>query len=301
MDTPIAEPVVTAEPSAPVSVDPFNLDEAKLASLSPEQRASLDPVFDEWKNKAKAELEKSGKTYEEKYKPHREKADALDQLVKDPRFQQWWNSVQQTAVQQNPAGATAAGSTKPQDFATEQEWQEAWANAYGGDYTKFKEIQARMFATMATPVIQQLKQGQEELRTTLAMKDLFERHEDAKELDLIGRNVSDSNDQSESLLEMCLNWADANGKSLEEGYAKARSWADALKVGAQQKAMGLVQEKKSSVTSGPSTNQGGTSVVEVADADELMAKNMEYLASGLKPPKFVIKSPQKQNQWAQRT
>lgn len=305
MDTPIAEPVVeTPAPAAtsPAPADPFSLDEARLASLSPEQRAALDPVFDEWKTKAKSEMEKSTKTYEEKYKPHVEKSEALDQLVRDPRFQNWWRSVQQAATQQNPAGATAAQTAKPQDFASENEWQEAWGNAHAGDYTKFKEIQARMFAAMATPVVQQLRQGQEELKTTLEMKDLFERFPDAKELDAIGRNPTDPNDRNESLLEMCLNWADQNGKSLQEGYQRAKSWADSLRVGAQKQAMGLVQEKKQSVTSGPSTNQSGNSVVEVADADELMSKNMEYLASGQKPPKFVIRPPvaRKESQWAQR-
>jgi hypothetical protein len=306
MDTQTTEPIATTEPAAtpaaPVSSDPFSLDEARLASLSPEQRAALDPVFEEWKAKARTELEKSGKTYEEKYKPHLEKAQALDSLVKDPRFQQWWNSVQQSAAQVNPAGAQASSQARPQDFATEQEWQEAWANAYAGDYGKFKEIQARMFATMATPVIQQLRQGQQELKDTLQMKDLFESHPDAKELDAIGRNVSDPSDTSLSLLEMCLNWANENGKPFEEGYQMARRWANSLKVGAQQQAMGLVQDKKASVTSGPSTSQGGQSVVEVADADELMAKNMEYLASGQKPPRFVIRKAAERtgDRWTQR-
>lgn len=302
MDTPVAEPVATPEPQAPS--DPFALDEARLASLSPEQRAALDPVFEEWKTKAKGEIEKHGKTYEDKYKPDLEKSRALDELVKDQRFQGWWRSIQQQSAQVNPGAAGAISQTKPQDFASEQEWQEAWANAYGGDYTKFKEIQQRMFATMATPVIQQLQNGQAELKATLEMKDLFERHSDCKELDLIGRNPSDPNDKSESLLESCLDWADKNGRSFEEGYARAKAWSDSLKMGAQKQAMGLVQGKKDSVTSGPSTNQTGTAVVEVADADELMAKNMEYLASGQKPPRFVIRkqeAPTSGNRWSQRT
>lgn len=305
MDAPIAEPVATPEPSAPAAVaaDPFSLDETSLASLSPEQRAALDPVFEQWRTKAKTEIEKNGKTYEEKYKPHMEKAQALDELVKDPRFQGWWRSVQQNAAAQNPSGAAVAQSAKPQDFATEQEWQQAWSDAYGGDYTRFKEIQQRMFATMATPVIQQLRQGQEELKATLEMKDLFERHSDAKSLDLVGRNAQDPNDKSLSLLEMCLNWADESGRPLEDGYQMAKRWADSMKVQADQKAMGLVQDKKASVTSGPSTNTTGTSVVEVADADELMARNMEYLASGQKPPRFVIRPREasSSSRWSQKT
>lgn len=306
MDASVAEPVAAEAPAANQAVapaDPFSLDEARLASLSPEQRAALDPVFDEWKGKAKAEIEKTGKTYEEKYKPHLEKAQILEDLVKDTRFQGWWRSIQQQAAAQNPGAAAVAQNAKPADFATEQEWQEAWGNAYAGDYGKFKEIQARMFSMMATPVVQQLREGQMELKATLEMKDLFERHRDATELDAIGRNPSDPNDKSESLLEMCFNWAEQNGRTLEEGYAKAKRWASDLKVGAKKEAMGLVQDKKASITSGPSTNKESQSVIEVADADELMAKNMEYLASGQKPPKFVIRkqeAPTSGNRWSQR-
>lgn len=297
IDAPMVDTPAQVEPSAPA--DPFALDEARVASLSPEQRAAIEPVIEEWRGKAKAELEKTGKTYEEKYKLHLEKSQTLDELVKDPRFKTWWTSTQQQVSAVNPAAA----ATRPADFASEQEWQTAWANAYAGDYTKFKEIQARMFAMMASPVVQQLREGQQELKATLEMKDLFERHADAKDLDLIGRNPADPNDKSESLLEMCLNWADQNGKTLEEGYAKARSWSNALKAGAQQQAMGLVQGKKQSITSGPSTNKETSPVIEVADADELMARNMDYLASGQKPPKFVIRkqeAPTSANRWSQR-
>lgn len=305
-EAPVQEPVVqTPEPQAPAPAsDPFTLDETQVSGLSPQQRAALDPVMEQWRAKAKAEIEKTGKTYEEKYKPHQEKAQALDQLVKDPRFQSWWTSVQQGAAQVNPTGAQVAAQSKPQDFASEQEWQEAFQNAYSGDYTKFKEIQARMFSVMATPVIQQLRQGQSELKATMEMRDLFERHEDAKELDSIGRNPTDASDKSQSLLESCLDWAEKNGKSYEDGYLRAKKWADALRVGAQKQAMGLVQDKKGSVTSGPSTTQGGPAVVEVADADELMARNMEYLASGQKPPRFVIRKqevPTSGNRWSNRT
>jgi hypothetical protein len=301
METPVQEPVVDQPVATPVQgSDPFTLDEAKFASLSPEQRAALDPVFEEWKTKAKSEIERTGRTYEEKYKPHLTKAEALDKLVQDPRFQQWWNNVVNAA----PGGAQNA---EPKDFASPEEWQNAVIDASNGNGAKLKEIQARMFATMAAPVVQELKKnqedlkrGQEEFRTMQEMRDLFERHPDAKELDLIGRNPTDPEDKSLSLLEMCLNWADENGKSMAEGYQMAKRWADGLRVGAKQEAMGLVQDKKQSITSGPTTSKGGPAVMEVADADELMQKNMEYLASGQTPPRMVIRSQQKQTQWAQR-
>jgi hypothetical protein len=305
METSVQEPAVDVTPSpSQGSSDPFSLDEAKFASLSPEQRAALDPVFEEWKGKAKSEIERSSKTYEEKYKPHMEKAQALDELVKDPRFQQFWNNL----TTANANGGTQ--NSQPKDFASPEEWQQAVSDAYAGNGNKLKEIQARMFATMATPVIQELKKsqddlkrGQEEFRTMQEMKDLFERHPEAKSLDTIGRDAKDPNDKSLSLLEMCLNWADENGRPMEDGFQMANRWANSLKVGAQQQAMGLVQEKKASVTSGPTTNQTGNAMVEVADADELMQKNMEFLAAGQKPPRFVIRaqSQNKESRWSQRT
>src|ERR1700761_4348846 len=266
--------VVETPPAAtePVAADPFAVDETKFASLSPEQRAAIEPVISEWKTKAKQEIEKTGKTYEEKYKPHVEKATALDKLVEDPRFIGWWNGLQQ-AAQQSVPGAQTQG-VQPRDIATPEEWQMAMLEAQQGNGARFNMIQQRFLQAAAAPVVQQLQRGQEELKATIEMRDLFERHPDATKLDSIGRNPSDPNDQSLSLLEMALNWAAENKKSMEDGYKLAKKWADSMSVGAKQEAMGIVQSKKESVTSGPSTSQGGQAVVEVADADELMSKNI---------------------------
>jgi hypothetical protein len=302
-ETTVIEQPVAEAPAPAAPADPFSLDESKLAILTPEQRAQFEPVLNEWKTKAKQEIEKSGKTYEEKYKPHMEKATALDQLVRNPQFQQWWNSQQQMAAQANPQGASAIGQTHPQDFASPQEWQEAVLNASTGDSSKLREIQARMFSVMATPVVNQIRQGQEELRTMFEMKDLFDRNPDAKRLDAIGRDPANPNDKSTSLLEMYLNWATDNGKTLQEGYDMAKKIMDQASVGAKQEAMGMVQDKKGAVTSGPSTAKGGKAVVEVADTDELMAKRMEYALAGQDAPQFVIRQSggQPQARWAQKT
>lgn len=307
MDTPIADvPAAQPAPQEPSSApaDPFSLDEGKLAALTPEQRAAVEPVFTEWKTKAKQEIEKTGKTYQEKYRPAEEKARALDELVRDQRFVSWWQNIQKAATQNNPQSKGAIDGSKPQDFATAEEWQSAVIDASNGDHTKLQALQARAYTVMATPVIQEIRAGQAELRTTLEMRDLFEKHRDAAELDAIGRNQTDPNDGSESLLENCLNWAQANNRPLEEGYQRAKKWADAMRVGAKQEAMGMVNEKKQAVTSGPSTSKGGAAqVVEVADSDELMQKNMEYVISGQTPPKFVIRpqAPQNRDRWAQKT
>lgn len=302
-ETPVVEtPAPPAEAVSPAAQDPYVMDEAKFASLSPQQRASIDPVLSEWKERAKQEVEKTRKTYEEKYKPDLEKAQALTQLVQRPEFQQWWVSQQQAAMRQNPQGQSAIAQTQPQDIASAEEWQSAISEAYSGDPTKMRSLQARMFSVMATPVVQQLKAGQDELRTTIEMKNLFEAHPDAKSLDKIGYDANDPD--TPSLLETALNLADDKGKSLEWGYQLAKKWSDSMSVQAKQEAMGLVQSKKESITSGPSTNKAGASVVEVADAEELMTRSMEASLAGGPMPKFVIRPPaavQRDQRWAQRT
>jgi hypothetical protein len=303
-------PTTTTEPeSTPApetGSDPFSIDESRFASLSPEQRAAIDPVLEELREKAKAEIERTGKSYEEKYKPHLDKSSALDELVKDNRFVQWWKGLQSAATDANPDGAGAIKGSKPQDFASPEEWQKAVMDAANGDNRAMQTLMARSFTMMSTPVIQRIEAGQRELQTTLEMRDLFERHNDAKELDAIGRNGNDPNDRSESLLESCLNWAAENGRPLEEGYQRARKWAESLRVGAQQKALGIVQEKKLSTTSGPSTARPGVQVMEVADTEELMNKSMEWAADnpGKPLPKFVIRqtaTPTGSSRWTQRS
>lgn len=300
----VVDPVTQTEldPTAQ-SVDPFSVDETRFASLSPEQRASLDPVLSEWKTRATQEIEKRGKTYEEKYKPDQEKAKALTELVQKPEFQKWWIEQQQTAIQVNPNAQKSIAQAQPQDIASAEEWQAAISEAYSGDPSKMKMLQARLFSVMATPVIQQLRDGQDELRTTMEMKNLFESHPDARVLDKIGQDPSDLD--SPSLLEVALNLADARKKPLEWGYKLAKKWADGMGLQAKQEAMGLVQSKKESVTSGPSTNKNpnGT-IIEVADAEELMQRSMEASLNGGPIPKFVIRpqaQPQRDQRWAQRT
>lgn len=301
-EQPIVQPTPTDGNGA---TDPFSVDESKFTSFSPEQRAALNPIFDDWKARARNEIEKTGKTYEEKYRPTQEKAQALEALTKDSRFVQWWHGIQQSASQQNPQNQGMIQATQPQDIASAEEWQSAIAEAYAGDPTKMKQIQARMFSVMATPVIQQLRDGQAELRTTMEMKNLFEAHPDAKALDKIGYDAVNSD--SPSLLETALNLADQKGRSLEWGYQLAKRWSDGMTLQAKQEAMGLVQGKKDSVTSGPSTNRSSTTTtVEVADVDEMMQKAQEWALDhpGQPVPKFVIR-PQSQattaQRWAQRT
>ena len=290
-DTQVAEPQVQ-EPAAVLPeqqpADPFALDEGSLVSLSPEQRASLDPIIDGWKKKAAEEISKRESSAEEKYQPIRDKATALEKLTQYQPFVQWWNSQQNAAAQQNPGQQAAIQQTKPTDFATNQEWQEALYEAAQGDSTKLGQLQQRAMSAWATPFVQQMTQKQQYLETQFEMNDLFARHPDAKQLDEIG--IDPRTKEGVSLLEMGLDWANKKGKPLEEGYALAKRWADQMSVSSQKTAMGLVQGKKQDVTAGNSTSSATSSnIVEVNNADELLKKSLEAQLSGNKEVRFVIK------------
>ena len=272
----------------PSATDPFSLDENSLVSLSPEQRASLDPIIDTWKKKATDEISRRDSEIE-KYKAYGEKATALDKLTQYQPFVQWWQTQQQQAQSgaQTNSQAQAIGQTKPNDIASQQEWQEAIYEASQGDGGKLQGLQARMLSTWATPLVNDLKNKQKELDTRLEMRDLFEDHPDAKNLDSIG--LDPKTKEGTSLLEMCLDWADKNGKTMEDGYNMAKSWRDSMSVSAQQQAMGLIQDKKQATTAGQSTSSSSGSVVEVESIDELMRRSMDAQLTGDKNSRFVLK------------
>lgn len=290
MEDTITEPAPVETPVAtpPVSNDPFALDENSLVSLSPEQRASVEPIIDSWRKKANEEIQKRESSVAEKYKPYEEKAQALDKLTKYQPFVQWWQDQQtQAASGASASQQQAIGNTKPQDVASQQEWQDAVIMASNGQPEKLQEIQARMMALWATPFVQQFTQKQQNLETKLELKELFETHPDAQELDSIG--LDPKTKQGVSLLETCLEWAERNGKPMEDGYALAKKWADSMRVGAQQQAMGLVNSKKEAITAGPSTSTANQNIVEVDSAEELIKRSLDAQFTGDKNVRFVIR------------
>ncbi len=289
-ETQVAEPQVSpsapVEPAAPAAPqDPFALDEAALQSLTPEQRAGLDPIINKWRDTAKQEITRR-ETEIEKYRPYEEKAQALEKLTNYAPFVQWWQAQQHAAQQgANSQQQQQIQGAQPQQFATPQEWQEAVLEASNGDAAKLQAIQARMMTQWAAPYVQKIQSDQQALRTELELKNMFEVHPDAKELDRIGL---DPKGNGVSLLEQGLDWAERNGKTLEEGYRLAQQWYSSMKLSAQQQAMGIVTEKKGSVTAGPSTQTGGKAVVEVGSMDELIAKSMDAQLRGDKDTRFVV-------------
>lgn len=289
-EQPITDQAVTQEP---VVSDPFALDENQMAALSPEQRAAVEPIIDGWKKRANEQIKTAKKGAEEQYKPQVEKAGAFDRLTSDTRFQSWYQGMQKQASQgQNQETKEAIAQTKPQDVATPQEWSEAVSEAYQGDPSKMNALQQRMWAVMATPVVQQIQSEQNLLRTQMEMKDLFSRHPDASDLDAIGRDPKNPNDQSPSVLELAMYYVvDQRGGTLEQAYELAKKYAGSMGVKAQQAAMGMVQEKKSGVTAGPGTSVAGSdTIVYVDNQDELLQKSMQAEMEGKKNLKFVLKN-----------
>lgn len=290
MDQPtIQEPVVQAvpEPVVQTAVDPFSLDESRFASLSPEQRAALDPVLDDFRTKAKAEVEKTRASVEQDYKPYKEKAESLDRLTNWGPFKQFWQQTQaQLAQGQTPQMQQAINQAKPQDFATPDEWSQAVLEASQGDPARIQSIQQRAFVAMATPHIQKIQSDQKQLNTKLEMKELMENHSDYRELDKIGLNEKN---EGTSLLEHCLTWAQNNGRPLEEGYGMAKRWSDSMKAGATAQAMGIVQGKKDSILSGNSTASGNSTVVAVESIDEAMKRSMNDQLAGIKGVRYEVR------------
>lgn len=108
-DAAVVETAATA-PAVSPETDPFGVDESQFVSLTPEQRAALDPVLSKWKETAKSTLEKERSSF----KPHLDKAKALDQLVRDPRFVKWYQDQQNATRTPDSRGARVPRSASPQ-------------------------------------------------------------------------------------------------------------------------------------------------------------------------------------------
>ena len=278
--TQTAEPQKTEEGKQP---DVFALDENSLISLTPEQRAGLDPIINKWKETALSEIQKREEAVRGKYKPLEERASALEKLSQYKPFQDWWNEQQKNAgkPQSDPTGGQAA------QFARPEEWQQAIYEASQGDATKLTQIQARMMASWAGPLASQLQEKQLKIETELELKGMFERHPDAKNLDAIG--IDPKSGEGISLLQQALEWAESQGKSMEEGYQLAKKWADQIQVEKQQEAMGMVREKKQGTTESAAGRGKETETLEEAeDTDDLLKKAITAGLSGQKV-RYVIK------------
>ena len=110
-DTTVAQPEVAPTETAPAETapastetDPFAVDESQFVSLTPEQRAALDPVLSKWKENAKSYAQKEREAEGKKYTDHVKRSAALENLVKDPQFVEWYNK------RMNPQSSTTTPS-----------------------------------------------------------------------------------------------------------------------------------------------------------------------------------------------
>lgn len=267
---PAPEPITApspepAAPAAPPEEKFIEVDEAVLATLPPEVRQSIvDPLL----TKAQAQVRDRITKEREESKPFRQKADALEKLIQNPAFQKWYYEQQNPA----PKAPPAPGEVKPAVSA--EEWAHAYDKAAQGDMTAINALQEKQLDLLVkqkyAPIIEHVQTKTRELEMTMELNDLFSNHADAKELDSI--RVDPANPKSPSLLELALHYvSDKGGRSFEDAYQAAKTMADQLKAQAKNAALGLVQEKKNSITEPPARTTTVTEqVVEVATPQEAL-------------------------------
>lgn len=245
-------PSPSPEPSPAAAEERFvDIDEADLASLPPEVRKGVvDPLLTKFNSKAKEKFLKE----REGLKGFQQKADVFDKLVQQPWFQQAYYQLQ------NPQKPQAVQPQAPQPVPgiQPQEWNHAYERAAEGDMTALNTLQEKQLDLLVkqkyAPIIEQVQTQQKELAMTMELNDMFSNHEDAKELDSIRVNPADP--RSPSLLEMALHFvSDKGGRPFEEAYQAAKRMADQLRTQAKSAAIGIVQDKRASVTEAPARTQ----------------------------------------------
>jgi hypothetical protein len=283
LETEVAQPDVSAptevsvpEPIAPAAdADPFAVDESQFVSLSPEQRAALDPVLSKFKESAKSYAQKEREAEGKKYTDHVKKAQALEKLVGDPRFVKWYNETN------NPQQPAAAKS-----IASAEEWAKAYEALSSGDPMPLEQLQARLVMSVGGPRIQQLEQSNQMIRAENEMNKLWSNHPDAKDLDQIGR---EEEPEAPSLLQLAAQASMQNGMvDWEKAYSLASKVRLSMENKGKRAAMGMVSEKKGSVTEKPSTNSREEGVQYVDTIEEAMNANIEAAIDGRKV-KYQVK------------
>lgn len=263
-------PTETTDTTVETNSDPFSVDESQFVSLSPEQRAALDPVLNKWKESAKSYAQKERESEGKKYKDHVTKAQALEKLVADPRFVKWYQETN------NPQQPTAT----PQSVASAEEWAQAYQSLSAGDPMPLEKLQTKLVMSVGGPQLQAQQHQMNMLRQENAMNKLFSSHSDAKDLDLIGR---EDDPNAPSLLQLAAQSVmDRQGGTWEQAYTLAKQVALSMENKGKRAAMGIVTEKKNSTTEKPSVNTREEGVQYVDTMDEAMSKNIEAQMDGRK-------------------
>jgi hypothetical protein len=257
------------------TTDPFAVDESQFVSLSPEQRAALDPVLNKFRESAKTYAQKERETEGKKYTSHIQKAQALEKLVADPRFVKWY---QETNNPQQPA--------TPQSVASAEEWAQAYQSLSAGDPMPLEKLQTKLVMAVGGPQLQETQNQMKMLRAENQMNKLWVSHPDAKDLDQIGR---EEDPEAPSLLQLAAqSTLTQQGVDWERAYTLAKKVALSMENKGKRAAMGMVSEKKGSVTEKPSTNSREEGVQYVDTIEEAMNANIEAAIDGRKV-KYQVK------------
>ena len=183
-----SETAASAPAETSNSSDPFAVDESQFVSLTPEQRAALDPVLNKFRESARTYAQKEREAEGKKYSEHVRKSQALEKLVSDPRFVKWYQDTN------NPQTSQA-----PQSVASAEEWAQAYQSLSAGDPMPLEKLQTKLVMSVGGPQLQATQQQMHMLRLENDMTKLFANHADARDLDQIGR---ENNPEAPSLLQL---------------------------------------------------------------------------------------------------
>lgn len=251
---------LTQEPEAPITEAP-ETQPAPIETPAPE--AAFDP--NALPPEHKSIWDRADKTFSEKYKGYddfKSRANALDSLVKDPEFVNWY---------QNRNKPKATEPAKEEDLTPEQ-WQ-----AISQDPKAFnlylKQQAKKMFDEQYGPQIQAQTQTVDVLKRQSEIEIFAAQNKDFWNLDEKG------------LIEPIIKKYPKLG--LDEVYKLAKY--DTLQEEATKKAHGIVEKKKTATTEKPGVSSAATNgKVKVKNREEAMLIAMENARAGRASPDFDI-------------
>ena len=254
--TPAPETPPPPTTPAPAAAD-AQLFSAEIANLDPAVRERVEPMVKNWQS----QLNEWKTTQETRVKEIEEGAKAFDFLKNNQKFVNWYNKeveLERGGQQQPQAPAREPGQDLTQDqlqatYEDPVKWQALVQNEISqAEKARFTPIINRIEQRQ-----QQQEEKQKQIDSSIEMEAMFRNHPDAYELDKTG------------LLEPFLyDLSDRQGKSMEIAYQAAKRAYDGVLSKANQKAAGIVQDTKQSVTQGPSTSNQDQGGVTFADSPE---------------------------------
>jgi hypothetical protein len=245
--------------------DDFSIDDNVLNSLSPESRTVVEPML----RIAKERFDK----VRESNKGLTEKATAWDKLVTDNDFRQWYTN------KLNPPPPPATRELEvhaPADRGITDEMLQEVSN----DPIKYAQLLEKRVEQKYNTKLGQLEAGQRQLKMSAELDSLSRNHPDMWDLDKAG------------LLEPFLYYyTDLNKRPMAEAYQAAKKVSNFFLSKANEKAVGIVNNAKASVTETPSTSKTeSTGVIYAKNSDEAMRMQIsEFLPGGLKRQVLVKK------------